>query len=595
MLNLASLAPFARLVCTAFLSLALCGSASALIFKSDRYTAHWDTWVYHHDGTYFLYYLITEGSTGEGYGVASSDDGVHWTDHGMQIEQSDKNVHYLGTGSVWMALDPSLPGKFICNYSEHRRVNGRNQQNILFAYSDDLITWTKFPDSTIFRPDPENGYAEFGRWDCIFTFPRPEGGYYGTWTANGAEKKGTIGIGYSLDGLNWKTLPAPDVEPGVGESGAMYDIDGQIYAMLGRHNMYSYRADTIEGPYTASPKNYEIIMRPHTYFCRFLPSPDGLLANHHQMSGTRLEQTPLSRRREITYVSPFKKVWIDDEQIMRWMWWEGNEALRGEPTEAATHDFNVGIIVEADLTFPTEKDVTAITFDSYNRHYTVRVLHDGRVEFGETQADGSRFRRVHEVDRDWKFDPSAKLRVLARAGMMEVYLDDHFMESWTMGCHGARDVSVRPTTPDRLTDLRVWTMDLPEAKAPLREPFARVRDSIASSNADPRQSRHQLADDDLGTRWISSGLADSEWIEFSTEQAFVPKRATIHWGENRPAAFLLEFKDGRKWRTLYQGKTTESTQRLIFKEAARTRNFRVSFETKVGAPISIYELQIHAE
>lgn len=55
----------------------LCAEADAMIFKSDTVTAQWDTWCYDHNGTYYLYYLVTE-HTGEGFCVATSKDGVFW-------------------------------------------------------------------------------------------------------------------------------------------------------------------------------------------------------------------------------------------------------------------------------------------------------------------------------------------------------------------------------------------------------------------------------------------------------------------------------------------------------------------------------------
>ena len=81
-----------------------------MIFRSDLVKAQWDTWCTHHNGSYYLHYLITE-HVGEGFGVAISTDGVHWTDLGWAIRASDQMVRYLGTGSVWKAVDcpPARP------------------------------------------------------------------------------------------------------------------------------------------------------------------------------------------------------------------------------------------------------------------------------------------------------------------------------------------------------------------------------------------------------------------------------------------------------------------------------------------------------
>ena len=54
----------------------------ALMFHSNVVAKQWDTWAFVENGTWYAYYLITEHSPGEGFGCATSADGVHWTDHG---------------------------------------------------------------------------------------------------------------------------------------------------------------------------------------------------------------------------------------------------------------------------------------------------------------------------------------------------------------------------------------------------------------------------------------------------------------------------------------------------------------------------------
>ncbi|MXX24865.1 MAG: hypothetical protein F4Z82_05375 [Caldilineaceae bacterium SB0668_bin_21] len=151
-------------------------STQSMFFKSKGVDAHWDTWMFYHEGTFYLFYLITEYSPGEGFGLATSPDGVTWTDHGWAIKASDKMVTYLGTGAVWKSPDFDTSGRFICNYSEWRvEEDGRQTQNIFFAHSQDLMNWTKFGDDHIFKVDTRY-YEQHGRWDCIFPLPRPEGG-----------------------------------------------------------------------------------------------------------------------------------------------------------------------------------------------------------------------------------------------------------------------------------------------------------------------------------------------------------------------------------------------------------------------------------
>lgn len=219
-----------------------------MIFRSELVKAQWDTWAYYHRGTYYLYYLITEDSPGEGFGVATSKDGVHWQDRGWALCASDHMVTYLGTGAVWKSPEFERTGRFICNYSEHRRQDdGQITQNILFAWSTDLIHWIKYTDEWMFGIDVEF-YEKYGRWDCIFPMPRAEGGYHGIWTATPKGSKG-VGLGYSEDGVRWVALPPPGVVPGVDEAGAFWRFGDRIYAMFGVSGtgMVTYVADNVTG------------------------------------------------------------------------------------------------------------------------------------------------------------------------------------------------------------------------------------------------------------------------------------------------------------------------------------------------------------
>lgn len=65
------------------------------------------------------------------------------------------------------------------NFSEWKGL----RQTIFFAASDDLVHWDRLGSEYEFVPD-ERWYEDRGRWDCIWTIPRPDGGLYGYWTAS---------------------------------------------------------------------------------------------------------------------------------------------------------------------------------------------------------------------------------------------------------------------------------------------------------------------------------------------------------------------------------------------------------------------------
>ena len=75
-----------------------------MIFKSEIVKSQWDTWGYYHEGTYFLYYLIADGRTWDGFGVATSTDGVHWHDHGWEVQHMANRTWAYGPAPRFRVL-----------------------------------------------------------------------------------------------------------------------------------------------------------------------------------------------------------------------------------------------------------------------------------------------------------------------------------------------------------------------------------------------------------------------------------------------------------------------------------------------------------
>jgi hypothetical protein len=96
--------------------------------------------------------------------------------------------------------------------------------------------------------------------------------------------------------------------------------------------------------------------------------------------------------------------------------------------------------------------------------YEIRVFHDGSMEMGTVDVDGGNWKRQQEANREWDFGATADLRLLVRRGMLEAYLDDHFMECHRMDCPEAKQLrlglpEMRDTTA--IQGLQVWKMTLP--------------------------------------------------------------------------------------------------------------------------------------
>ena len=455
-------------------------TTQSMFFKSEGVDAHWDTWMYFHEGTYYLFYLITEYSPGEGFGLATSPDGVTWTDHGWAIKASDKMVTYLGTGAVWKSPDFDNSGRFICNYSEWRvEEDSRQTQNILFAWSDDLMNWTKFGDDHIFKVDTRF-YEQHGRWDCIFPLPRPQGGYYGYWTATPKDAVG-FGFGQSEDGVHWEALPSPELvwegadPPKSMEAGAVAEFNGKYYAIVGQgtRTMKTMIADNPAGPYTVAPANYALLENSgdhkHTYFARFLPTPGEILVNHHAVTRFQLESG-----RDICYLAPLKRAFVDDEGTLWFGYWQGNERLKSNLVPAQFSDagggrirmngtevdVEGGVVIEGQITLPaadqpeTEWPGLYIEYQAGQGSY-IQVGASGVTHFGLMAGDDEGSSREDIMARAWPFGPSVRFRTLLKASVMEFYLDDLLVQSYSLPAEATGRIGLL-NPANGIADVHVW-------------------------------------------------------------------------------------------------------------------------------------------
>lgn len=427
----------------------------------------WDTWLYWHEGTHYLYYLARSGEQWDNISMATSADGVHWEERGPILHMSD-GVTWMGTGSVWEAPGPGGwgssvgPGQFQMNFSEWRGP----RQTIFFAASGDLVTWERLEASCEFAQD-ERWYEREGRWDCIWTVPRSEGGLYGYWTATPRHgTAGRFGFGQSADGVTWEALPPPAVHgAGEGEVGAVEVIDGRYYMMFGTGGrMVTLVADQPAGPFHLVPCNSQLLGG-HTYFSRFYPSPDGLLANHHSIA-----------RDGRVFMGLLKEAAVDGEGVLRLGWWSGNERLKGERTRrdltwvaepkspihfaSAALDVTGGSIVECELALP--RGAYAARRGLYvecagEDDLTVLLDDRGRAEYVRTGRDGGSEAVDWRTDREVRSGAVVQVRLLLQHELTELYLDDVLIECVSLpGVATGRMGLVHGGQTDATEEVTVW-------------------------------------------------------------------------------------------------------------------------------------------
>jgi hypothetical protein len=439
-------------------------SAKGMIYRPAEFHM-WDTWVYYHRGTYYLYYLVaTDWGDWNGFALATSTDGVHWKETSTLFPKSESAI-WQGTGSVWKSPNFGKDGKFQSNFSEQPRGD---VQHIYFAESTDLVRWARLDHSYEFRQDPR-WYEERGRWDCIYTIPRPGGGLYGYWTAT---PKGFTGFGFgeTLDGIHWTALEPPKVVwdgnpvPNDCEIGAVEKIRDKYYAMVGvgqQHRMMTFTSDAPQGPFRASPKNFDLLSG-DCYFARFFPSPDGMMVTHHSITHERRKSKP------VCYAAPLKRALVDSQGILRLGYWKGNDRLKG-PAVPLTDFFGGrfdaarGAVLEGSIVLPAPGSTHLPGFyieSEGGAGVALRVGPGGVVEAGPMKNEGTGFSSRFRVDRQISFSRRARFRLMVRHSLLEFYLDDILFEVYSLPSQATGRIRGLGEA-SAMSNLKAWTMSLP--------------------------------------------------------------------------------------------------------------------------------------
>lgn len=463
-----------------------------MLFKPSTVACAWDTWLYYKDGTHYLFYLFNSRTDAywDGLGVATSPDGVHFSDHGPIIRKSDEAV-WLGTGMTW-----EVNGKYYLNFSEFRA--GRQEVN--FAESDDLLHWRRLTyEEYVCRLDP-SWYAEDPtlspqRWDCIWVLPAENGpGFIGYLTAVASEGPkglcGTVGFVTSPDGKHFRAEP-PVIESGfwgdgleVGaverENGRYYMLLGVFHAPLGGRSlgrlpggecgMYVATSTAARGPFRIQPGQPLLLGSSpsvFTYFARFYRLKGELLVNHHTVARTT-PHVGMNAGPDVMF-APLKKTHIDQNGILSLRWWAGNEALKGQPlavhleecsysralvsSQAEDDHLTFSAFANAFAYLPTyfniergvvlEARVTLL--ESNGPLSSVGLFIEGQPagtgSLALTQSNGwltvgawNGYNFKAEDSKPFPFQPgrTENWRILLRGPYLEIYLDDVHIQSYTI-------------------------------------------------------------------------------------------------------------------------------------------------------------------
>jgi hypothetical protein len=284
-----------------------------------------------------MFYMV--GANAEGFShhamcLATSTDGVHWTEEGPVVDQ--RQGHLVFAGCVWRARD-----RFVMNYGSAMPEKAANGDHcVRFWESNDLRHWTYRGDDKAVRPDPRwYGW----RWDCMDAIPRvpgdPAKGYWGYITGDVRDgwPHHSVGMLQSDDGVEWAVLPPPVIEwGGVPEQsmevGSCERIGDKYYLILGAYQgylgqlgycMYTFVSDDPAGPFRPDVEAFRLSGTSHKrsmWLARFCRIPGATLFTNY---------TGYEVAGKDVWFQPMKRAAVDAAGHLRLHYWEGNDAMKG--------------------------------------------------------------------------------------------------------------------------------------------------------------------------------------------------------------------------------------------------------------------------
>jgi len=183
---------------------------------------HRDSWVedmmvVKHDG---IYYMFAEGRNDIAH-MLTSTDGIHWKEEGdLDIRQTNGepiSPGPYGTPTVWLENE-----KWYLFYE-------RNDQGIWLATSTDLKVWTNVQDDPVITMGPEPYDQKAVAMNQVIKY---KGRYYGYYHATAYEpwRDWTTDVAMSTDLIHWKKYPKNPIVSGNKNSGIVVH-DGKQYRL----------------------------------------------------------------------------------------------------------------------------------------------------------------------------------------------------------------------------------------------------------------------------------------------------------------------------------------------------------------------------
>lgn len=279
------------------------------------------------EGMFYQFVAVMQkGIRGCGLDISRSRDGVHW-------ETIEKNACFVENALAGYTVK-RIGGRYIY-YATCR--TGQRTYMALYA-SSDLRQWEPLGDEYNVDPDPQWYQCRMDELHVMDAVP-PDTGYYGYITSEPHhDRPASFGMLRSDDGIRWKMIAPPEIVWGaipqqIPEVGFCEKIGDKYYLTLGMrcylgelgYSMFTFLGDSPTGPFHPDKEAFRFCgstTRDSFYLTFSVPYKDQLLASNWFTNGFNMHEHRML---------PLKKIQRDEGGHLRLVYWEGNEAMKGEP------------------------------------------------------------------------------------------------------------------------------------------------------------------------------------------------------------------------------------------------------------------------
>jgi len=292
----------------------------------------WDPSVIYENGKYFMFSMYG----GESVWLATSQDGVHWTDYGVVLKSEG-----FKNNRVWKQYIAKVGDRYIMDFGAFTD-QGTNNNLLRFYESDDLIHWKHLYEV----PIDSDFYRADGRWDHMFMIPKdeanPDAGYLGYMVADPVDHGG-FGMMESPDGIHYHPIKAPEILADFKiptlEVGGIKKFGDKYYLLGGNVNhygfngygVYTYIADSPTGPFRPDIPAYRLTGTSGIdgdYYIHILAafvkdSPDNLVSDPFTFMSS------FGTEGHGVWFLPMRKATVDGQGHLHLAYWKQNDLAKG--------------------------------------------------------------------------------------------------------------------------------------------------------------------------------------------------------------------------------------------------------------------------